>query len=160
MTSRLEAQNDMIIALLARLTLTVEGITRTVTVGKKKGKPEDFIAAYNALDGTKTIGEVAAMVGITQQGMGSVLQTWEEEGIVYKVGSGSNARYYGLLRLPRKGRKGDTNKKDPGRQRRVRSLLTPMGVIEQETDDVSQDEGDGGFVDRDTADTPEEEPEE
>ena len=38
------------------------------------------------------------MVGITQQSMSSVFQTWEDEGIVYK--NDETGFYVGLLKLP------------------------------------------------------------
>src|SRR5437016_4675455 len=119
MTSRIEAQNDVIIALLARSSIGVDAIYRVVVKGKKRGSPEDFVRAYNALDGSKPAGEIAALVGITQQGMAQVLQTWEDEGIVYKVGSGNQVRYFALLKLPKSMHKGKFNKKDPGSVRRT-----------------------------------------
>lgn len=100
MSEILEQQNKVIISLLARSTFGVERIDKIVRSYKKKGRPDDFVRAYNALDGLKSGAEVAKIVGITQQGMSAVLQTWEEEGIVYKVGK--SGHYAGLLKIPEK----------------------------------------------------------
>jgi len=100
MSEVLEQQNKVIISLLARRTLGVEHIDKIVRSHKKKGRPDDFVKAYNALDGLTSITEIAKIVGITRQGMSSVLQTWEEEGIVYKVDKAGT--YAGLLKLPAK----------------------------------------------------------
>ncbi len=98
----LEQQNRIIISLLARRTPGIEYIERIVKGGKKKGRPEDFVRAYNALDGSKTVTEIAKIVGVSQPSMTVVLQTWEERGIVYKTGTSKSSRYVGLLKLPTK----------------------------------------------------------
>lgn len=98
MSKTLEAQNKIIISLLARTALGIKEIDRIVRSGKKKGDPDNFALVYNSLDGTKSGAELAKIVGITQQGMSSVLQTWEEEGIVYK--NDETGFYIGLLKLP------------------------------------------------------------
>ncbi|MBI3176279.1 MAG: hypothetical protein HYZ25_21345 [Chloroflexi bacterium] len=98
MSKTLEAQNKIIISLLARTALGIKEIDRIVRSGKKKGDPDNFALVYNSLDGTKSGAELAKIVGITQQGMSSVLQTWEEEGIVYK--NDETGFYVGLLKLP------------------------------------------------------------
>lgn len=95
-------QNKVIISLLARSTLGVEHITKIVTGWKKKGKAEDYLRVYNALDGSKTIADLAKIVGISPQALGQVLQKWIEDGIVYRSGSAGNSRYFGLLKLPEK----------------------------------------------------------
>jgi hypothetical protein len=98
MSKTLEAQNRIIISLLARTALGIKEIEKTVRSGKKKENQDKFVLVYNALDGTKSATELAKIVGITQQGMSSVFQTWEEEGIVYK--NDETGFYVGLIRLP------------------------------------------------------------
>ena len=100
MSEILEQQNKVIISLLARNTIGVERIDKIVRSHKRKGHAENFVAAYNALDGLTNIADIAKIVGITRQGMSAVLQAWEEEGIVYKVGKEDH--YVGLLKLPTK----------------------------------------------------------
>jgi hypothetical protein len=111
MSEILEEQNKVIISLLARSTIGVEHIEKIVRGGKKKGNPDKFVLAYNALDGTTSGVDLAKIVGISQPGMVSVLQTWENEGIIYKVGK--SGRYAGLLNIPVKKKtsqnKGDKN---------------------------------------------------
>jgi hypothetical protein len=104
MSTVLERQNQVIIALLARSTVGIEYIEKIVRGGKQKGKPDDFVRAYNELDGTKTITEIAKLVGVSKQNLSQVLQRWEEKGIVYNVGTGSRTVYAGLLKLPTKGK--------------------------------------------------------
>jgi hypothetical protein len=100
MSSLLEKQNQVIISLLARSTIGKEHIASMVTSGKKKGKARDYLRAYNALDGSKSITEIANIVGVTKQNMAQVMQTWEDEGIVYNAGTASRSSFYGLMRLP------------------------------------------------------------
>jgi hypothetical protein len=97
---------DVIISLLARRTIGVEEITRLVTSGKRKGSPEDFLRAYNLL-GEKTITELASLIGITKQALSSVIKTWERNGIIYNIGSPSQPKYKGVIKLP----ESDTSKK-------------------------------------------------
>ncbi len=98
MSKTLEAQNRIIISLLARTALGIKEIEKTVRSGKKKENQDKFVLVYNALDGTKSGTELAKIVGITKQGMSSVFQTWEEEEIVYK--NDETGYYVGLIRLP------------------------------------------------------------
>jgi hypothetical protein len=110
MTEILEEQNKIIISLLARSVIGIQQIEKIVRSGKKKGDPDKFVLAYNALDGTTSGVDLAKIVGISQPGMVSVLQTWENEGIIYKVGK--TGRYAGLLKIPLKKRV--SNKKKLG----------------------------------------------
>lgn len=98
MSKTLETQNKIIISLLARTALGIKEIERIVRSGKKKENQDNFVLVYNALDGTKSGTELAKIVGITKQGISSVFQTWEEEGIVYK--DDETGFYVGLLKLP------------------------------------------------------------
>lgn len=76
-------QNAVIISLLGRMAFTPEQV-RHIVVSRKRN-PDNYIEGYNALDGTKTISEVARIVGVSQPNMTGVLQQWEELGIVYEV---------------------------------------------------------------------------
>ena len=98
MSEEISAKLDIIIALLARETIGIDYIRKIVTAGKKKGKPEDFIKAYNSL-GEKTITELAKDIGISQPGFSSVVSTWEKKGIIYNIGTSSQPKYRGVVRL-------------------------------------------------------------
>jgi hypothetical protein len=73
------------------------------------------------------------MVGITQPAMVSVLQTWEQEGIVYKIGK--SGRYAGLLKLPTKTKMSSASDKKKRRrpkkqQTKADDVLAPLAQIE------------------------------
>ncbi|MGH9555116.1 MAG: helix-turn-helix domain-containing protein [Terriglobales bacterium] len=97
--SESEARQKAIIALLARSVIGVDRISEIVR--RKKRNPEAYVQAYNRLDGQTTATQLARLVGVTQQTMSAVLQAWEEEGIVYRVGSKVQPKFSGLLSIPK-----------------------------------------------------------
>jgi len=105
----IQQQNEIIISLLARLVWTPEKIAGIVTGGKRN--PDAYLIVYNALDGSKTGKELAAMAGVAQPTMSVMLQSWLEEGIILNIGTDSVPRYKRLMRIPgaRKKGKRDTN---------------------------------------------------
>jgi len=127
MSNILEAQNRIIISLLARSAIGIKEIEKIVRSNKKKGNPDDFVQAYNLLDGTKSGVVLAKIVGITQQSMSSVFQTWEDEGIVYK--NDETGFYMGLLKLPIK-------RKSPAKTKEVN--------LNNEIDTATQEENENG----------------
>lgn len=98
MSETLERQNSAIIALLARSTFGTDAISRTVCGGKRN--PKSYLKVYNTLDGATGVTELAKIAGVSQPTMSVVLQSWEEQGIIYNIGSGTKPRYRGLLHLP------------------------------------------------------------
>jgi hypothetical protein len=98
MSEKLERQNSMIIALLARSTIGVPAIFKIVCGGKRN--PQAYLKVYNALDGTTGVTELAKLAGVSQPTMSVVLQSWEEQGIIYNVGTDPKPRYQRLLHLP------------------------------------------------------------
>lgn len=98
MSERLERQNAAIIALLARSTLGVPAISKIVSSGKRN--PQAYLKVYNALDGAIGVTELAKLAGVSQPTMSVVLQSWEEQGIIYNVGTDAKPRYHRLLHLP------------------------------------------------------------
>lgn len=122
MSTILERQNEVIIALLARSTIGVEYIEKIVKSGKKKGKSEDFVRAYNELDGSKSITDIAKRVGVTKQNMSQVIQTWEEKGIVYNVGTTGRSVYAGLLKLPTKSKPHSMKQTKTARKPKARKI--------------------------------------
>jgi hypothetical protein len=91
-------QNEIIISLLARLVWTPEKITETLIRGKRN--PGAYVTAYNALDGSKTVTQVAALATVTQPTMSVTLQSWLDEGIILNVGTDSQPKYKRLMRIP------------------------------------------------------------
>lgn len=98
MSEKLERQNVAIIALLARSTIGVPTISKIVCGGKRN--PQAYLKVYNALDGTAGVTELAKLAGVSQPTMSVVLQSWEEQGIVYNIGNDAKPRYHRLLYLP------------------------------------------------------------
>lgn len=134
-----DKQIQVVIALLARSTIGVDYIDKVVRSGKKKGDPEKYVEAYNRLDGSSTGTELAAVVGVSQQAMSGVLQTWEEEGIVYETGK--SGRYAGLLKLPTKAKRTlgsrGTKASLTKRQENVEKVVASPSQREQEKGDRS-----------------------
>jgi hypothetical protein len=98
MSERLERQNSAIIALLARSTIGVPTIFKIVCGGKRN--PKAYLKVYNALDGAAGVTELAKLAGVTQPTMSVILQSWEEQGIIYNIGGDAKPRYQRLLHLP------------------------------------------------------------
>jgi len=98
MSEILERQNSAIIALLARSTIGVSAISKIVCAGKRN--PQAYLKVYNALDGKIGVTDLAKLAGVSQPTMSVVLQSWEEQGIIYNVGTDPKPRYQRLLQLP------------------------------------------------------------
>lgn len=98
MSEKLERQNGAIIALLARSAIGVPTISKIVSGGKRN--PQAYLKVYNALDGAIGVTELAKLAGVSQPTMSVVLQSWEEQGIIYNVGTDVRPRYHRLLHLP------------------------------------------------------------
>lgn len=103
MSDKSERQNEAIIALLARSAIGVDTIYSLVCGGKRD--PEAYRKVYNALEGISGVTDLAKLAGVRQQTMSEVLQSWEEQGIVYNVGTDRKPQYHRLLQLPRKRKK-------------------------------------------------------
>lgn len=105
MSDKLEHQIEAIIGLLARNSMGIAAILKTVCGGKRN--PEAYRKAYNALDGSTGVTEIARVASVSQPTMSVILQSWEEQGIIYNVGSDRKPQYHRLLHLPpAKGQKG------------------------------------------------------
>lgn len=98
MSDKLERQNGVIIALLARSTIGVPTITKAVCAGKRN--PEAYRKVYNALNGLSGVTDLAKLAGVSAPTMSVVLQSWEDQGIVYNVGNERKPLYHRLLFLP------------------------------------------------------------
>ncbi len=52
---------------------------------KKKQNPDKYIEGYNVCDGTRTVTEIANVIGVKQPTLSPILQDWEELGIIFEV---------------------------------------------------------------------------
>jgi hypothetical protein len=75
------------------------------------------MTAYNALDGSKTGTQVAALAKVTQSTMSVTLQSWFDEGIILNIGTGSQPKYKRLMRIAAVQKKGRRNADDSDPQR-------------------------------------------
>lgn|SRR5487761_140160 len=98
MSEKLERQNVAIISLLARRTMGVPTISKIVCGGKRN--PKAYLKVYNSLDGATGVTELAKLAGVSQPTMSVVLQSWEEQGVAYNIGSDAKPRYHRVLHLP------------------------------------------------------------
>jgi len=123
MSEKLERQNEVIISLLARSTLGVPAISKIVISGKRN--PQAYLKVYNSLNGTTGVTELAKAAGVTQPTMSVVLQSWEEQGIIYNTGTDAKPRYHRLLHLP-------PVKTEGGKPRKIKpaSAVTPEAAPE------------------------------
>jgi predicted transcriptional regulator of viral defense system len=82
---RIARQNEVIISLLGRLAFTPEQVEKIVTSNKRdKFKPR-YVKGYNALDGKKTLSEVAKIIGVAPATLSPILSQWEDIGIIYEI---------------------------------------------------------------------------
>jgi predicted transcriptional regulator of viral defense system len=94
---RIAHQNEVIISLLGRLAFTPEQVEKIVTSNKQdKFKPK-YIKGYNALDGRKTVSDVAKIIGITRGALSPILSHWEELGIIYEIERSGGTFYKNLF---------------------------------------------------------------
>ena len=103
-------QNESIIALLARLVWTPDKLATVVK--SRKSDPEAYVRVYNALDGVRTVSELADIAKVKRQTLSAVLQLWLEEGIVLNVGADAQPKYKRLMKLPERRNQKETELQD------------------------------------------------
>jgi len=82
-TKKLIRQNEIIISLLGRLAFKPDDIRNLVT--SRKQNPQNYINGYNACDGSRSLSDIARVVGVTPGTLSPILAEWEEVGIIYEV---------------------------------------------------------------------------
>ena len=82
---------DVIIALLARREFPADEVRVLVTKSKKN--PRGYIAAYNGLDGSTTLTDLAKNAAVTVSALSQVIDTWEAAGIVVNLGTKQAPKY-------------------------------------------------------------------
>lgn len=84
-SKKIVRQNEVIISLLGRMAFTPTQVRELVTSNKREGLKQKYIMGYNALDGKRSVSEIAGIIGITQGTLSPILSQWEELGIIYEV---------------------------------------------------------------------------
>jgi DNA-binding MarR family transcriptional regulator len=78
-------QNEIIISLLGRLAFTSKQVREIVTSKKRENLKQRYINGYNALNGKKSVSDIADIIGITEGTLSPILSQWEELGIIYEI---------------------------------------------------------------------------
>lgn len=75
---------EIVIKLLGRTAFRPEEVKRIVTF-KKGTKADKYINGYNACDGSRSLKDIAGIIGVTSATLSPILKNWEEIGIIYKT---------------------------------------------------------------------------
>ena len=89
----LQKQNEMMISLLGRLAFEPKQIREIVESNKKESLRQKYVNGYNALDGFRTLSEIASIIGVTEGTLSPILVQWAEKGIIYEVEK-SGGKFY------------------------------------------------------------------
>jgi len=89
-------QNEIMISLLGRIAFTPEQVREIVTSKKQEKLEQSYINGYNALDGKRSVSEVADIIGVTPGTLSPILSQWEELGIIYEI-ERSGGKFYKRL---------------------------------------------------------------
>ena len=60
-------------------------IRKIISLGKKGAKAKDYIKGYNALDGNRSLKDIAKIIGVTSSTLSPILQRWADIGIVFEI---------------------------------------------------------------------------
>ena len=92
-------QNEIIISLLGRIAFTPERVREIVTSNKREDLKPRYINGYDALNGKRSVSEVAGIICITQGTLSPILSQWEELGIICEVERAGGKFYKKLFPL-------------------------------------------------------------
>lgn len=87
----IERYLNVIVRLLSRPPFKIGEIREIVT--SRKQEPDKYIEGYNALDGTKTLSEIASIIGVTKSTLSPILRDWERKGIVFELENNKGVCY-------------------------------------------------------------------
>jgi transposase-like protein len=90
-------KDEMIISLLGRLVFPEEKLRSMVA--KNKRNPDAYLRGYNACDGTRTVTEIAKIIGVNQSTLNPIINEWEVQGIIYEVESNRGKTYKRLYKI-------------------------------------------------------------
>ncbi len=85
-------KDELILALLGRIAFPEEKLRVAIT--RNKRNPEAYLKGYNACDGTRTVGEIAKIVGVTAGTLVPIFQEWERLGIIYELERKEKGKFY------------------------------------------------------------------
>lgn len=99
---RIEGQNKIIIGLLTKMAFKENEIYDVVT--RKKKTKENYVKAYNALDGTKSAKEIAKIAKVDPSTISRIINEWLLKGIIYEFGIGYKGKplYKNLMMISKK----------------------------------------------------------
>lgn len=83
---------ELILAMLARIAFPEEKLRSVVAKAKKN--PSAYVRGFNACDGSRSVGDVAKVVGVTAGTLVPILQQWVRLGIIYEVESEEKGKFY------------------------------------------------------------------
>lgn len=93
------SQNDVIISLLGRIAFTEKRIREIIEANKKDTLKQKYVDGYNAMDGTKTLSELAVIIGVKQPTLSPILSQWAEIGIIYEFEKTGGKFYKNLFKI-------------------------------------------------------------
>lgn len=95
----LSSQNDVMISLLGRIAFTEKRIKEIIEANKKDSLKQKYVNGYNSMDGTKTLSELATIIGIKQPTLSPILAQWAEIGIIYEIEKTGGKFYKNLFKI-------------------------------------------------------------
>lgn len=87
----LTKQNEVIINLLGRIAFSEPMLRKIIT--KRKRDPQAYIRGFNACDGSRTLVEIAKIIGVSHGTLSPILREWLDLGIIYEVEK-AGGRFY------------------------------------------------------------------
>jgi len=91
-------QFDIIISLLARQTLDQKEIKETITKGARDKKR--LITCFNLCDGKTPLTEIAKAGKMDPGNLSRQVESWENDGYVFKIRDGQKTFPKALIRIP------------------------------------------------------------
>lgn len=88
---------DVLISLLARQYIGETELTQIITLRKRN--PDKYVKGYNALDGTRSVSEVATIIGVAIGTLSPILQEWLVQGLIYEAQRSGGVFYKHLFKI-------------------------------------------------------------
>jgi hypothetical protein len=97
MPETISKKDEMMISLLGRLVFPEDKLKNMIT--KNKRNPDAYLRGYNSCDGTRTVTEVAKVIGVNPSTLNPIINDWEVQGIIYEVESNRGKTYKCLYKI-------------------------------------------------------------
>lgn len=94
---RIIKQNEIINALLGRMAFKPDEIGNIVT--SKKKNPDNYVNGCNSGDGSKSVSEIAGIIGVKQGTLSSILSEWNNIVIIYEIEKTGGKFYKNLFTI-------------------------------------------------------------